>query len=144
MDFDHNWRAAYEPVYKDKDKFMESVRKHFEYMAECFGDDVTVWDVTNEDGSRVYGPTCTFKNLYGNEILIDFYNWARELFPNATLMLTDGGHEVNQEFSDWAIETLKPDMLGVQGHAGPAFIPEKIIEALYRTYERYGLEITMD
>ncbi len=135
------WMKPYEPVYQDKDALMADIRKHFEYMAARYGDDVTVWDVTNEDGSRVDGPTCTFKNLYGKEILIDFYDWARELFPNATLMLTDGGHEINKEFSDWAIETLKPDMLGCQGHAGPAFIPEKTIASLYRTYEKYGLEM---
>ena len=138
---DQFWMTAYEPVYKDKDKFMADVRKHFEYMADRYGDDVTVWDVTNEDTSRVYGPTCTFKNLHGIEIMEDFYKWARELFPNATLMLTDGGFDANKEFADWAIKTLKPDMLGCQGHAGPTAIPENTIKKLYEYYDRYGLEM---
>ncbi len=133
--------SAYKDVYQDEALLKSELRKHFEYMANRFGDDVTVWDVSNEDGSRIGGPTCTFKNLYGKEFLVDLYDWARELFPNATLMITDGGFNYKRDFSDWAVETLKPDMLGVQGHAGYAAIPENTIETLFDYYDRYGLEM---
>jgi len=136
-----SYLSAYKDVYQDEALLKAELKKHFEYMANRFGDDVTVWDVSNEDGSRIGGPTCTFKNMYGKEFLVDLYNWARELFPDATLMITDGGFNYKRDFTDWAVENLKPDMLGVQGHASYASIPEDAIKTLFDYYDRYGLEM---
>ncbi len=132
-----DYAKAYESVYQDKDALQAEIRKHFEYMAKRFPW-VTVWDVSNEDGSRYGGLDCTYKNLHGKEILIDWYKWARELFPNATLMLTDGysksdagSYETRlKPFLEWAVNNLDFDEIGVHGHVGYKSAPEDLVETL--------------
>ncbi len=130
----------------DKEALDNEVYSHLKWMSENFPD-VTDWDVSNEDSSRISREELnTFKNIYGKEVLINWYKYARELFPNANLCLTDGFgvstmfDQVQKPFLDWAVENLDFDTIGNQGHIGYITTPEDIIENL-NVLSSYGKPI---
>ena len=139
--------GPYLSVLNDKAALDAKVKAHFEWMAKRFPT-VTDWDVTNEDGSRKNTRALnTFKNIYGDDVLINWYKYAREIFPNATLELTDGFYSENQIFTasqkpflDWAVKNLDFDCIGQQGHVSYTSTPENIIKTM-EILESYGKKI---
>ena len=132
------WMTGYKNVYQDKELSMKTIREHMEYLAKRFPE-VTFWDVSNEDGNRYdngKGITNTFKRYHGKEVVIDWYKWARELFPNATLNICEGYTndasytENTRPFLEWAVKNLDFDQVSFQGHVNYNTTPEGILYLL--------------
>ncbi|HBE00899.1 MAG: hypothetical protein A2096_01710 [Spirochaetes bacterium GWF1_41_5] len=134
----------YKDILHDKVALQQSIKNHIIYMAKRFPR-VTDWDVSNEDSSRKNFPALnTFKRLYGDTILVDWYQCARKALPQAKLALTDGFDsssalfkQAQKPFLDWAVTNLTFDVIGQQGHVGYDKTPENIIKTMAEL-ARYG------
>ena len=135
--YDDATMGPYLHLLYDKAGLDAEIKSHFEWMAKKFPD-VTDWDVSNEDGSRRTTPSLNiFHNVYGDEFLVNWYKYAREIFPNANLCLTDGfncSQEIfklsQKPFLDWAVKNLDFDTIGQQGHVGYTATPKTISDTL--------------
>ncbi len=143
-----SWMTGYKSVYHDKELSQKTIKEHLEYMSKRFPE-VTFWDVSNEDGNRYdngKGITNTFKRLHGLDVLKDWYKWAREYFPNATLNLCEGYaadasyERATRPFLEWAIQNFDFDQISFQGHVGYNVTPEGLI-GLLEDLSTFGKEI---
>ena len=130
--------GPYLDVLNDKDALDAEVKAHFEWIGKNLPI-ITHWDVTNEDGRRLASSTQqTIKNIYGKEVLVNWYKYAREALPYAKLLLTDAWktysktlwEETQGPFFWWAVENLDFDIIGEQGHVGYTDTPELLISRL--------------
>ncbi len=150
---------------EDWDGLNLAIRSHFEWMAARFPY-LTQWDVSNEDSSRNSGNRdwSALKKVWiqylKNEgydenyiaehtydYLIPIYDYAREYFPEAELVLNDIFQydstkygNIQLPFLDWAYENLSFDAIGYQGHEGYNCDPEEVIKIL-DDLSAYGLPI---
>ncbi len=129
--------GPYLSVLNDKVALDKKVKEHFEWIGKNLTD-ITYWDVTNEDSSRMATGMNTIKKVYGKEVLINWYKYAREAIPYAKLLLTDGWSapstalwkETEGPFFEWACKNLDFDIVGHQGHTGYTTKPKDIVKTL--------------
>ncbi len=138
----------------DWDGFYKAIEAHFEWMGTRYPY-MTQWDVSNEDSSRNAGSLDWsalkkqyikyLKNKYGSEYaqehcydyLLKIYEYAREYFPDAELVVNDifdykssKYQNLQIPFLDWADMNLDFDAIGYQGHEGYNTDPEEVVKIL--------------
>jgi len=109
-------------VANDKEGLDRRIKEHILKITQEFKDDLVDWDVVNETlGNNA------IRTKYGNGVLKDWFDWAREGAPNAKLYINETGiHGVNKERVDRFRQILdfmvknKVDFdgIGIQGHFG--------------------------
>ncbi len=122
-------------IFDNKAALDARIQSHIFDEAGLFADCIQEWDVTNE----LTRTDAYIRPQYGNEVLKDWYSWAREAAPNAELYMNEGGLR-NKEaiyfqrlipILQWAKENnLDFDGLGVQGHADYPYNPMEFYNML--------------
>ena len=132
-------------VADDKEGLDQRIRNHILRITGEFDGELREWDVLNEAlGNKA------IRTKYGNEVVKDWFDWAREGSPTAKLYINETGITgVNQERMD-EFKMLLDDMveagvdfdgIGIQGHFGNKIVhPMDFYNALTQLAE-YGKEM---
>ena len=104
----------------------ERIKEHILKTTSDFHGEITDWDVVNEplDNNAI-------RSKYGNEILKDWFNWAREGDPNANLYINERNISgLNQPYLDnfklvldyMVKNDIDFDGIGIQSHFGNTMV----------------------
>ncbi len=122
----------------------QAVLDHIADVGAATASKIDEWDVINEPFDNHY-----LMDAFGNEIMLDWFNKAREVLPDQTLYLNDygilsgGGRNADhqQHFEDTIRYLLDNDApmeaIGMQGHFSSS---PTSIETLWEVLERYSAQ----
>ncbi len=129
-------------VYADKELFLKLCEEHVADVAEKFKEfDIEYIDVLNEILMHAKQ-----SEHFGDDIWVNYYNYARKYFPDAKLfynendgVLTEKYIELMDRFVELGVDF---DGLGIQSHYdGDFYLPTKQVEFYEMLRNRYGKEI---
>ena len=125
--------------------FPEVIVEHVRKMAALYPEVITEWDVANE----LYKEH-TFMDLFGTDIVADWFRAAKETRPTFASYINDyailaGNDEAHRQgYFDWIDSLLKQnaplDGIGFQSHFRAPVPPEEIWRRLNR-FAEFGLEM---
>ncbi len=135
----------YQHYQEDPAPFKPIIADRIRTAATAYPDTFVEWDVVNEPV-----PERDFMDLYGDGIVAEWFNIAKEANPNFTCYLNDyailaGYNEVKQQaYFDWIENLLEQgaplEGIGFQGHFRAPVPPEDILRRLDR-FAEFGLEM---
>ncbi len=129
-------------VMADKELFLKLCEEHVADVAEKFKDfDIEYIDVLNEILMHAIQ-----SDHFGDDIWVNFYNYARKYFPDAKLfynendgVLTEKYIELMDRFVELGIDF---DGLGIQSHYdGDFYVPSEQVKLYETLRNRYGKEL---
>lgn len=118
------------------DELMQRIKDHIFDQAGAFKGKVVDWDVTNEI-CQTYNQDLRIK--LGNEVVKQWYDWAREADPNAKLYLNETGITGEENGRADMFYTLvknlldigtQIDAIGVQGHMNTFISPKAFYDEM--------------
>jgi GH35 family endo-1,4-beta-xylanase len=125
--------------------FRQVIEEHVQKMATAYPDIFSEWDVVNELYSQH-----EFVDLYGKDVVVDWFRIAKEANPAFKRYINDYGilsgddlaHQNNyHEWIGYLLEQGAPiDGIGLQGHFRAPVPPEEILRRLDR-FAEFGLEM---
>ena len=127
------------------DEFKQAITEHIYKMATDYPDTFVEWDIVNELYSQH-----EFVDMFGKDIVVDWFRMAKEANPNYTRYINDyailAGHD--QSHQDGYFEWIKylqeqkapVEGIGLQGHFRAPIPPEEILRRLDR-FAQFGLEM---
>ncbi|MDF7824062.1 endo-1,4-beta-xylanase [Pontiellaceae bacterium B12227] len=128
---------GYDLYQTDPEAFRKDLTDHILEFATLYPDAFSEWDVMNEPYTET-----DYMDLLGKEVVLDWFNAAREANTNYLTYINDFGilSDNNQEHQDnyygwisWLIENDAPlNGIGFQGHYRTAIPPELIYERIER------------
>lgn len=68
-----------------KEELQQEVKNHILKLSDEFAGEITEWDVMNEIADNT-----DFRGTYGNELMKDWYDWARMVNPDVRLFYNEG------------------------------------------------------
>jgi len=126
-------------------EFRRVIEERVQKMATAYPDTFAEWDVVNELYSQH-----EFVDLYGKEVVVDWFRMAKEANPAFKRYINDyailsGYDQVHQDnYHEWIgylLEQGAPlDGIGLQGHFRAPVPPEEILRRLDR-FAEHGLEM---
>jgi GH35 family endo-1,4-beta-xylanase len=126
-------------------EFRGVIEQHIRKMATAYPDTFAEWDVVNELYSQH-----EFVDMYGKDVVVDWFRIAKEANPNYTSYINDyailaGYDEKHQQnYYDWIQYLLEQgaplEGIGLQGHFRAPIPPEEILRRLDR-FAEFGLEM---
>ena len=133
-------------AYQDApDEFRAVIEQHVRKMATVYPDTFAEWDVVNELYSQH-----EFVDLYGRDVVADWFRIAKEANPEFTTYINDyailAGHDTEHQnnYHEWIAYLLKEgaplEGVGFQGHFRAPVPPEEIYERMER-FAKFGLEM---
>ena len=133
-------------AYQDSpEEFRTVIEQHVRKMATVYPDSFVEWDIVNELYSQH-----EFVDLYGRDVVVDWFRIAREANPKFTTYINDyailAGHDLEHQnnYHEWISYLLKEkapvEGIGFQGHFRAPVPPEEIYERLER-FAEFGLEM---
>ncbi len=129
-------------VMGNKEQFLKLCEEHVMDVAETFKDfDIEYVDVLNEILMHA-----TQSDHFGDDIWVDYYNYARKYFPDAKLFYNENDGVLTEKYitlMDRFVELgVDFDGLGIQSHYdGDFYVPSKQVELYKMLSERYGKEL---
>ena len=112
----------------DKEKIDAYMKNTIQTTVTDFKDEICEWDVANEVLSNK-----EIRSKYGNEVLVNWFKWAREADPDTKLYINETGIVGNSENGKMAdFKKVLDDMvklgvdfdgIGIQGHIGTYVSP---------------------
>ncbi len=126
----------------DQERIPQLALEHIRDVAVATKDYIGEWDVLNEPVSNH-----DLMDLFGREIVLDWYKEAGRLLPGVPLFLNDwGNHDIRsnpdhvRQFEAWAQYLRDNDApihgLGLQGHIGGVLSPPQNILATLDHYQK--------
>ena len=127
------------------DEFKRVIGEHVHKMATTYPDTFVEWDVVNELHTQH-----EFVDMYGKEVVVDWFRMAKESNPNFTSYINDyailaGYDQPHQDgYFEWIKYLLEQgapvEGIGLQGHFRAPIPPEEILRRLDR-FAQFGLEM---
>jgi endo-1,4-beta-xylanase len=146
-----SWRnmpKSAEALKSDPKALRRAVFDHIRSMAKAMAGRADQWDVMNEPFDNH-----DLMDIFGDRVMVDFYNAAREADPKAELFINDyailsggGGDSPHRRHYEKTIQYLLEqgaplDGIGMQGHFGNDLTgPDDLLKLLDR-YAHYGKKI---
>jgi GH35 family endo-1,4-beta-xylanase len=126
-------------------EFKKVIEEHVRHMATAYPDTFAEWDIVNELYSQH-----EFVDMYGKEVVVDWFRIAKEANPDFKSYINDYGilagydqaHQDNYyEWIKYLVEQGAPlEGIGLQGHYRAPIPPEEVLARLNR-FAEFGLEM---
>ncbi len=129
---------------KDRAAFDQRVKDHITSVVGDFNGEINDWDVVNEMVRNT-----TFRSVFGNELLVDWFNWVREANPDAERFISETGIVGTDRTLDTFVPLLDEleaknvayEGICIHGHFGAICDPMKFYEQIDTLATRYGKRI---
>lgn len=138
-------RGMAEEYQSKTNEFRTVIEEHIRKMATDYPDTFVEWDIVNELYSQH-----EFVDMYGKDVVIDWFRIAKEANPNFKSYINDYGilsgndvaHQDNYHgWIKYLLEQGAPvDGIGLQGHFRAPMPPEEVLRRLDR-FAEFGLEM---